>query len=119
MMKLDAMVGMLSSKEYSRFDHVKLMKPEFTPIEELRDTILCGPGASYTYLLQLSDYKKSSEQLAKYQDKLALAESRLLELKARGHLELWKAELDELEAVVLRGHKTRWTYDEPNKYKFA
>lgn len=122
--KIAEMIAALAGANYDKFAHGKLNNPKFTPTEKLEEVILRGPKASYDYLLNLSDKRKSEEALEEYKQDLAKAEADLEELNrkaAEGRFPgaaIWEEELEQLEKVLKRGQATDWLYDEFGKYKY-
>ncbi len=118
------MVATLTERRYDKLDVGLLNEPKFTPTAQLEATILTGANASFTYLLKLSDLKKSSEALTKARDALTDMRAELTAFEyhsGQGRFPgaaLWEAELDALWANIQEGQRTFWKYGEADKFKY-
>jgi DNA topoisomerase II len=118
------MVKILGDRKYDRLHVAKISDPKFTPTEKIKEIIMYGPKADYSYLLGLSDIKKSAESLARYKAELARNNADLdffREKAARGRFpgaEMWEDALDELRGRIIEGQRTFWRYGDTNKYEF-
>jgi hypothetical protein len=107
----------LAESLYLRFNKAHLEKPGPVPNDGLRDHVL-ATDATYMYLLQLSDFKKSDESIARYQalhdDVVAcIAKLDLENSPAFGAFPgayQWLSDLDEFEACFHEGMRTAWKF---------
>ncbi len=114
------MIANLSNRKYIKLDHIRLSSPDFIKNEDLVDVILNSPKVSYDYLLNLSDYQKSQENLNKLIDdlnKLKCAKITYDDDRFPG-ASVWLEELDNLEKNIVAGMTTEWKYDKHNAYQY-
>lgn len=101
-----------------------ITNPEFTPNDTLEYEILSSPKATFDYLLNLSDLKKSEEQLTKYKEKLAGRKQALdafLLTRSKERFPgstMFEQELIQLETAIREGQKSFWKYGDENKFNF-
>lgn len=122
--KVAEMEKILAENGFTKYHHGKITKPKFVPTDDLMTVIMAGKKATYNYLLDMSDRKKSEESLANYKKQLAEAQAQLLSMRvkaAEGRFPgaaIWIDELNTLENVIREGHRTNWLYGNAGKYHF-
>jgi len=115
-------IKMLESHGFPRINAAKLFHPGF---ERDINGLVYGASASYDYLLDLTDRKKSAESRAKYERELELCDSELSRLEfARSSgkfpgANMWLDELELIEKAIREGEATIWRYGDYKKHKFA
>ncbi len=118
-MSVPDMEARLSTEGYVRIDRARLFRLTFDKTGELHD-IIFGSTASYDYLIDLSDRKKSAAALATAEAELEAARLDLAKYsQADAPYTVW---LDELAAVmesVETGIATQWKYDSMTGYSYA
>jgi DNA topoisomerase-2 len=122
------MIRVLETRGFAKLNHSRLEHPKFATNAELSDFVLLGDKktqATYSYLLNLSDSKKSEESLAKYMSELDRLRQEISDLAVHsqrgrfpGSID-WLNELDALEKVIVEGQKTFWQFEEAGKFKFV
>jgi len=120
---VDFMIATLAEQKFDKFNHTRLQQPKWTPVDQLEHAIMVD-GASYDYLLNMSDRSKSTEALVKIQAMLEKSRSTyamMLEQRANESFAgatAWLNELDALEQVIKLGFATTWTYETKAKHVF-
>lgn len=114
-------VRLLAAEKYDKMNTARISSPKFTPNEDLEQVVLRGPKANYSYLLAISDSKKSEEALNERMEELEALRKELAALNNEqgrfpGATE-WVAELDKLERVIKEGQRTAWLFKDYAKYK--
>lgn len=124
MKKCEEMETILCDAGYPRLWAERISSPKFIRNDRLKDEILNGKKASYSYLLDLSDLKKSSENLAKLEAELNCAHiefSNHNSISTEGSFPgaaIWLNELSSLESKLREGMETFWKYGDVNKHSF-
>lgn len=114
----------LAEKGFLKIDHGMLVSPKYEPTDMLRELIFNGKGASFDYLLDLSDRKKSTEALAAFIEKREKTAAELVALTAKAAegsftgAAIWLDELDRIEEVVRLGLASDWKFGEHGKFTF-
>lgn len=117
------MDAVLATHDYAKINSALLSSPAFTANADLALEILRGTGATYAYLLQLGDLKKTVESHEQYVEKLAEARGLLSAhnaMAATGRFPgapLWLDELTQLEAQIREGERTFWKFGDEKKFK--
>jgi DNA topoisomerase-2 len=112
---IDIMRMKLSEEKYDRINESLLRAPKYTPTDELEHLILFANGATYHYLLSLSNIDKSAGNSKKRKELLEAKKLELIQLEQSIKKDkfigasVWLAELDELETIIRRGTKCQWT----------
>ena len=112
--ELDKMKEILESEKYNKINETLLKSPKFTPTMELETLILYSSGATYNYLLSLSNIDKSAGNSKKRKEQLQSKKQELSELKKSIKVDMfpgatiWLNELEYLEKVINEGFKTNW-----------
>lgn len=120
---LKEMTEILTKGQYPKFNKAHLSTPGTIPNAQLR-TYVTSTDATYMYLLQMSDFKKSNEHLEKYQEKLEKYKLRLETLIRESKIGefsgayQWLKDLDEFEATYHEGMRTAWKFGQTDM-KFA
>lgn len=121
-MKSAEMVETLTRENYTRINATKISMREFGSSTELQAAIYDPATATFNYLLNLSDRKKSEEKLAKLRTKCDALQSELDIIACTQELfpgqNLWLAELSTLETVIREGIPTNWEFSDFGKYKY-
>lgn len=115
--------------EVGGYDKMHISMPEiinagFMRNDEIIENILGSADASYDYLLNLSDAKKSHDNIEDMQERIGELRDDLEGIKAQladkrfPGAEVWLAELAQLEIQIKFGIDTNWQFGEDKKYKF-
>ncbi len=122
--KYEFMCSKLTGENFDKIYSARLNNPKFIQAADMENTILRGSKATYDYLLDLSDRKKSHESMVQFAADLTKLKSELTQLQemaSYGHFpgaSIWRHELDVLADNIKLGRKTAWKYGDHNKYKF-
>lgn len=113
---IDEIESYLTSAKYAKFNHTKLMNPEFMTNDELRQ--LMNVKATYDYLMNLNIRERSKNYVDKYNSTLDSLRKELDELSVDDIVsKTWLHELDELQKVIEKGFATDWQFDDYGKFK--
>lgn len=107
----------LAELGYPLLDSALIEAPRHTPTADLERLATAGPGASFSYLLNLRARDLVEEakdgrarRAAGLEEALAAARAALAEEPFAG-ASLWAAEIAAVEAAVALGEKTAWRFD--------
>lgn len=121
-MKLADMHTVLTGAGYTRINRARANNPEFIPVHELEQAVY-ETDATYDYLLDLTDRKKSAESLEEFEKRLHAVRVKRDEYSALASAgsfsgsQIWLQELEELKNVVAEGFATNWMFGDKTKYK--
>lgn len=115
-MSIEKMKTHLHESKYKKFNHTKLMNPEFMQVEDILK--LDEVDATYDYILNMKIVDRSTNSVKKYEEKLQKYKDELEYLSQENIVEkTWLNELDELEKIITYGFDTNWEYEEFGKFK--
>jgi DNA topoisomerase-2 len=112
---LDVMRATLEEAKYDKINEGLLKSPKYTLTTELEKLILHSSGATYTYLLSLSNIDKSATNSKRRKEQLADKQKQLAELEASITRDtfvgasIWLQELDVLEKIIDCGLRSQWS----------
>jgi DNA topoisomerase-2 len=132
-------IQILEDNKFEKCASSLIKNPKFIPTDKLEYVIFGGiidtkylvdddsdenieSNASYKYLLNLSDSKKSSESLADYKNRVNQLELEIAAIDVDIAHPLfpgagrWLDRLDKIEKIIEEGSKTFWKFDEEAKY---
>lgn len=124
MKKCSEMEAILEEQGYPRLWAERISSPKFIKNDRLKKEITGNKKASYAYLLDLSDLRKSEENLAKLEadlEKNKLEFAQHLQISSLGRFpgsQIWLDELAAIEAKLREGMATFWKYGDVNKHTF-
>ncbi|MHB2029422.1 MAG: DNA gyrase subunit A [Acidimicrobiales bacterium] len=107
--------SLLESLTYDTFNKSLLKSAKYIKNSDLKAQI-CLPenGASYSYLLDITDHKRSLEYKTKFQTKLNTLENKLESLNTDDEFpgkKQWLSELQQLIPLIKHGQSTDWLYN--------
>jgi len=118
------LIEIIRKNKYKIFNKSMISNPRFNSVDDLVRLITTAEhGASYEYLLSMTyrdlteeAYSKRAKRIADLEERQALLTADDLATSFKG-AKMWLRELDELEAAIAEGQKSKWFYGE-NDWKF-
>lgn len=114
----------LQKQGYVKFYVTLLDKPDRHPTEKLEQLICKSDRSSYSYLLNIRDIDKTTENKEGFKRKLESVTEKHRELNDFANkgpffgAQVWLKELGEFEKNFHAGQSTRWQYEELEKYQY-
>lgn len=107
---IGAMLAKLSEDNYTKINKQLALGKSYTPTDELNVEIF-GESASFDYLIDLTDRKRSKEALTEYRAALDRERAAAVQLnKPNADVDLWRAELNRVEQGIREGFATDWKF---------
>jgi hypothetical protein len=117
-LRIAQMEALLAADGFKKYNTIYIKRPTREKTEDLPELIYSSKGASYSYLLGLSEIKKSEEYLLKYEEKLRKVQEKLEMYKTKAYsgnfigANIWLDELDELTKIIQKEFPFGWKSDE-------
>ena len=118
------MQATLTDNKFDRVYNAKINNPGFTPTSELRNKVLTGPKATYDYLLDLTDRRKSIEGLKQFERELEAARKSIDDINEKSCMGrfpgavIFEAEINAIEEVISEGMRTTWKFTNADRFQY-
>jgi len=117
--KADEADAILAAAGYRCLNHVHIEQPLYVPYDELEEYFM--KGASYSFLLNLTDAQRLAAPNAKRREKLEDLRRELADLQIKPNerfkgASTWLREIDAVAIVIRDGIASNWTYGDEDVY---